>query len=199
MSSFSTIVTADFQIIAIDASPMENPARLRTRVRYELVGSGRGFHREQRVGEWELDWIATPGPPADASSRNRFRLQSWQALGETRSRSSAPLFVDIAAQSLGGNPSYSAQLLHGADHWRTVLDVACGIDIYGHNGVSVGDIDDDGFDDLYVCQPAGLPNRLYRNRGTARLRTSRKRPESASSKTRLARFLLTSTTTAGKI
>ena len=55
--------------------------------------------------------------------------------------------------------------LHGADYWRTVLDVACGIDIYGHNGVSVGDIDDDGFDDLYVCQPAGLPNRLYRNRG----------------------------------
>ena len=45
------------------------------------------------------------------------------------------------------------------------MDVACGIDIYGHNGVSVGDIDDDGFDDLYVCQPAGLPNRLYRNRG----------------------------------
>ena len=40
-----------------------------------------------------------------------------------------------------------------------------GIDIYGHNGVSVGDIDNDGFDDLYVCQPAGLPNRLYRNRG----------------------------------
>ena len=40
-----------------------------------------------------------------------------------------------------------------------------GIDIYGHNGVSVADIDDDGFDDLYVCQPAGLPNRLYRNRG----------------------------------
>ena len=61
--------------------------------------------------------------------------------------------------------SYSSQLLRGADYWRTVLDVACGIDIYGHNGVSVGDIDDDGFDDLYICQPAGLPNRLYRNRG----------------------------------
>jgi hypothetical protein len=37
--------------------------------------------------------------------------------------------------------------------------------VYGHNGVSAGDIDNDGFDDLYVCQPAGLPNRLYRNRG----------------------------------
>ena len=40
-----------------------------------------------------------------------------------------------------------------------------GIDIYGHNGVSVGDIDNDGYDDLYICQPAGLPNRLFRNRG----------------------------------
>ena len=87
------------------------------------------------------------------------------ALNETRSRSAAPVFADIAAQAFAGSPSYSAQLLHGADYWRTVLDVACGIDIYGHNGVSVGDIDDDGFDDLYVCQPAGLPNRLYRNRG----------------------------------
>src|SRR6202035_3066879 len=34
----------------------------------------------------------------------------------------------------------------------------------GHNGVSFADIDGDGFDDLYVCQPAGLPNRLFRNR-----------------------------------
>jgi len=56
-------------------------------------------------------------------------------------------------------------MLRGVDYWRTVLDGACGIDVYGHNGVSVADIDNDGFDDLYVCQPAGLPNRLYRNRG----------------------------------
>jgi hypothetical protein len=30
--------------------------------------------------------------------------------------------------------------------------------------VSVGDADGDGLDDLYVAQPAGLPNRLYRAR-----------------------------------
>ena len=34
-----------------------------------------------------------------------------------------------------------------------------------NNGVAAGDFDNDGFDDFYVCQPAGLPNRLYRNRG----------------------------------
>jgi len=45
------------------------------------------------------------------------------------------------------------------------MDGACGIDVYGNNGLAVGDFDNDGMDDFYVCQPAGLPNRLYRNRG----------------------------------
>ena len=161
LNSFLKIVTAEFQVVGIEAVPatpiQELPAGLRTRVRYEIVGSGRDFYREQRVGHWELEWTAASG--------DGFRLRTWRALDETLSRAADPVYLDIAAQALGGNPSYSSQLLRGADYWRTVLDGACGIDIYGHNGVSVGDIDGDGFDDLYVCQPAGLPNRLYRNRG----------------------------------
>ena len=158
MSGFSQIVTAEFQVTKIEVSGSDVGATaLHTRLRYELVGSGKDSYREQRVGYWDLDW--------QESSSGEFRLLTWKSLDETQSRSSAPVFVDISAQAIGGNPSYSAQLLHGSDYWRTVLDGACGIDIYGHNGVSVGDIDNDGFDDLYVCQPAGLPNRLYRNRG----------------------------------
>ncbi|PYV80416.1 MAG: hypothetical protein DMG93_19060, partial [Acidobacteria bacterium] len=56
-------------------------------------------------------------------------------------------------------------MLQGTDYWRTVLDGACGIDVYGNQGIAVGDYDGDGFDDIYVCQPSGLPNRLYRNQG----------------------------------
>jgi tetratricopeptide (TPR) repeat protein/thiol-disulfide isomerase/thioredoxin len=164
MSVFSKIVTAEFQVTKIEAIPAAAsrlPERLQTRVRYEIVGAGSGFHREQRVGCWDLEWVAY----LSSSAPDEFRLRRWQALDETRSRSTSPVFVDIAVPVLGGNASYSAQMLRGADYWRTVLDGASGIDIYGHNGVSVADIDDDGFDDLYVCQPAGLPNRLYRNRG----------------------------------
>jgi len=43
------------------------------------------------------------------------------------------------------------------------LDPATGIGIYGSNGIAVGDIDNDGADEVYVCQPGGLPNRLYKD------------------------------------
>lgn len=160
LAGFSRVLVAEFQVTRISAesvSPSGVPGLLRTRVRYELAGAGRGFFREQRVGHWQLEWQAAP--------HGSFQIRRWQALAETRSRSASPMFADVTAQAFAANASYSAQLLHGADYWRTVLDGACGIDVYGHNGVSVGDIDNDGFDDLYVCQPAGLPNRLFRNRG----------------------------------
>lgn len=155
LGDWSQIVTADFQITSIDIG-----ASVSTRVRYELVGTGAGFYREQRVGYWQLAWSRTPS--------NEYRLQSWRASDEKRNRRVRRSFADITAHAFGANPSYAQQMLHGVDYWRTVLDGACGIDIYGHNGVSVGDIDGDGFDDVYVCQPAGLPNRLYRNRGDGR-------------------------------
>jgi tetratricopeptide (TPR) repeat protein/peroxiredoxin len=161
LTVFSKILTAEFQVTTIEAGSLLSTAlsasQLQTRIRYELVGTGHGFYREQRVGYWHLTW--------EPSAAGEFHVLNWQALDETQSRSAAPGYVDIAAATLGGNASYSSQLLRGTDYWRTVLDGACGIDVYGHNGVSVGDIDGDGFDDLYVCQPGGLPNRLYRNRG----------------------------------
>src|SRR4051812_28335064 len=151
MSSFSTLATVEFQITHIQASSN----RIKTLVHYDLVGRTHDSYREQRIGDWDMEWSFTG---------EEFKLRNWQTLEEAVSSTSSPVFSDITAEALGSNPSYSAQLLRGADYWRTVLDGACGIDIYGHNGVSVGDIDDDGFDDLYICQPAGLPNRLYRNR-----------------------------------
>ncbi len=161
LSGWSKVVTAEFQITRVDTldpSLSDSPPKsLRTRVRYEIVGAGDGFFREQRVGEWDLLWIA--------SASSGFLVREWHIREESEARSLTPVYVDITASALGGNSSYQAQLQHGVDYWRTVLDGASGIDIYGHNGVCLADIDNDGYDDLYVCQPAGLPNRLYRNRG----------------------------------
>ena len=154
LKSLPQLLTSEFQVTAIEADGI---GRLRTQIRYELVGRGADVDREQRVGSWGMDW--------EPASEGGYRLRAWRHLEETRSRSFAPMYEDITVGAMGGNASYSAQLLHGVDYWRTVLDGTCGIDIYGHNGVSVGDIDGNGRDGLYVCQPAGLPNRLYRNQG----------------------------------
>ena len=161
LSVFSNFLTAEFQVTCIQAAPPSAsapmPGVLKTRVRYDIVGSGGDFYREQRVGQWELEW--------SASRNDEYRIRKWLAFDETRSRAVAPVYAEISQDAFGSNSSYASQLLRGVDYWRTVLDGACGIDIYGHNGVSVGDIDNDGFDDVYICQPAGLPNRLFRNRG----------------------------------
>lgn len=162
MSPLAKLLTVEFQVTSIRTEspqplPPGLPVWLRTLVRFELVGTGVGFHREQRIGNWELEW--------EVLSSGEVRLRQWKVLDEMRSRSLAPIFEDIASQAFAGNASYDSQLIPGTDYWRTVLDGSCGIDIYGHNGVSFADVDGDDFDDLYVCQPAGLPNRLFRNRG----------------------------------
>lgn len=148
--------TADFEITSIEVVPGE-PLSVRTAVRFDLLAAG-GGQREQRVGTWSMDWVREQ-PAAD------WTLRRWQVETEERSVLRGSGFVDVTAQALGGVPPYREQLLLGSDEWRTQLDGASGIDIYGNNGVAAGDFDGDGLDDLYISQPAGLPNRLLRNRG----------------------------------
>jgi hypothetical protein len=78
-------------------------------------------------------------------------------------------FSDVTTHVFGRTASFDEQLAKGIPWWRSVLDVACGTDVFGSQGIAVGDIDNDGRDEIYICQSGGLPNRLYRIRtdGTA--------------------------------
>lgn len=75
------------------------------------------------------------------------------------------IFRDVTVSALGSNVSFAEQFGHGINEWAERLDVLSGIDVYGLNGVAVGDYDGDGLDDFFVCQPGGLPGRLFRNKG----------------------------------
>jgi Flp pilus assembly protein TadD len=156
LASYSSLLTVEFKLADIQ---LGEPASsdVKTRIRYEFVGSGKGCYREQHSGVNELVWQVTPqGVPV---------VTSWSIEVDTESRAYGPIFQEITSQVLAGCPCYTEQLERGADYWRTLLDAASGIDVYGNNGIAAGDIDNDGFDDLYVCQPSGLPNRLFRNDG----------------------------------
>jgi Flp pilus assembly protein TadD/peroxiredoxin len=156
LGDISRVETAEFEITGIDeAAGM--PLTVRLDIRYDMVGMRKDGQREERVGRWKTEW--------SRDESQNWKAHRWQATEETQAVGGEPAFIDVTAQAFGGTESYRNQMLRGADYWRTVLDGACGIDVYGNNGVAAGDFDNDGFDGLYVCQPAGLPNRLYRNRG----------------------------------
>ena len=156
LSSMARIETAEFEIVGIEETPGPSPF-VHIVIRYDIAGTRTDAGREERVGHWRTQWAR------DGS--NQWRAFRWEATEETVSRTRGPIFIDVTTEALGQTESYKNQLLYGADHWRTVLDGACGIDVYGNNGLAVGDYDNDGLDDFYICQGAGLPNRLYHNRG----------------------------------
>ena len=119
------------------------------RVRYEISSEDiSGLH--YRVGHWEQVWI-------------NGRLSRATPLDENRTTSGKSLFQDVTSSLFGSVDSFAQQINLGVPYWRARLDSATGIDLYGENGVAVGDIDGDGWDEIYVCQPGGLPNRLYKN------------------------------------
>ncbi len=102
-------------------------------------------------GLWKVSWRGT-------------ELASFGPLEETRAMSDQPWFRDVTGSVFAGCSAFKDQLALGVPYWRARLDPASGIDIYGSNGIAVGDIDNDGVDEIYVCQPGGLPNKLFRFR-----------------------------------
>ncbi len=141
---------AEFDVISL-AVASDNPLRVEVRVRYELAADTRS-----RVGHWRQTW--------------EHGAQGWSLLRATSTDEMAcetaqPLFQDETNHAIAHLPSYRTQLWYGQNYWRARLDAATGIDVYGENGIAAGDIDNDGWDEVYICQPAGLPNRLLKNRG----------------------------------
>lgn len=149
------LTVAEFKLAEAVISS-ENPLVVQTTVRFRLAGSSQSGGKFQRAGSWQIEWTGDP---------SALKVQSWALAEEVLSRSSGTVFEEVTERALAGVRSYHEQLIPGATAWRTRLDSAVGMDVYDNTGIAAGDFDNDGFEDVYICQPAGLPNRLYRNRG----------------------------------
>ena len=118
-------------------------------VRFEVAGEDTEGRLVHRTGHWHQRWEGG-------------RLVEFEPVEDYLVTEAKPWFRDVTAAAFGGVASFRNQLARGVPYWRSRIDPATGMDLYGSNGVSVGDIDGDGQDEIYVCQPGGLPNRLYK-------------------------------------
>ena len=154
LEDFRSVTVAEFLITAIDFQKDKLGAT--TKIRYDIVGPGRDAWRVQRVGEWQVRW---------SRETSGWLVREWTAAEQLRSRALAPVFSEVTKAAFGGNESFKRQLSAGFDALTVTMDSVLARDSNGHHGVTVGDIDGDGLDDIYIAQPYGLPDRLYRARG----------------------------------
>ena len=148
---FDSISLAEFKIVGIrrvDALAIVD-------VRLELGGRTSGGLLSL-LGPIEMKWSV---------SGEEWTLESSTVEGLREVGAEQFHFTEITNETFGAIPSFKAQLSKDTDYWRGRLDAAVGVSVYGHQGISLGDADGDGWEDIYISQPAGLPNRLYLNNG----------------------------------
>ena len=118
--------------------------------------------RLEQNAEWLIDWQL----PEEGSPRIRqLRLTQWEEVFTPASRQ----FEEITSAVIK-HPDTASQLATGTDTWRARIENYLHIHLFGQRGLAVGDVNGDLRDDIYFCQPGGLPNRLLLHQpdGTAR-------------------------------
>ena len=120
----------------------------------EMTGRIDGKQGRSATGLWDIRWHK------NKRSDGTLRIDSIRLLGHEEIHSyveNGLLLEDCAASVLRRDGELRASLGHGMDQWSKMLP---GADILGDCGLSIGDVNRDGLDDIYVCQTHGLPNLL---------------------------------------
>lgn len=131
------------------------PEHVDTKILLLADGHDDSGNSRQINSRWHIAWTEQEdGPPLI----KKVTLESFEQVDLVLN---APrLFTDRAAALLPKGQDVTQQLSSGLMRWTRQLDKDTGVSTNGYLGLSVGDLDGDGLDDLYVAQTGGLPNRL---------------------------------------
>lgn len=68
-------------------------------------------------------------------------------------------FEDVAGTVMAGRGG--SLLARSIAELSGRMDASFGVGVLGHHGVTVADVNGDGIEDIYLCQPGGVPNQLW--------------------------------------
>ena len=109
----------------------------------------------QQSSTWLCRWHSSNG--------GQMRLIELRAnnFEEVRAQKDHVGFEQITEAAIGNTKSYREILTRGFDYWQDRLEGRFGIFPTAWHGMAVGDVNGDGMEDVYVCEPGGLPNALF--------------------------------------
>lgn len=138
----------------------DNGATATTRAIVTSLGKGGDSQRSvEQHAVWDLVW-ETIGNAAGSPPRIQKIQPTSYRISQTREGSDR-LFTDCTAAAFKDCPTYATALLPGLDDWAARMHNQIGMESEGYQGMAMGDVNGDGLDDLYLCQPGGLPNLLF--------------------------------------
>ena len=138
-------LSAEVMVLAIDG--VRDPT---TRARCVLAA--RGAAPAQVAFGVEARWSTAAD---EGLVLDELTLLDYEVVGAAR-----PLFVELTPWVLGDADYYREELLRGVDDYFMRVDRRGGSNFQGMQGISIGDVDGDGLEDVYIGQQVGLPNRL---------------------------------------
>ena len=139
----------DVHVKIVDVRPDPTADSFSARVLLELDAVAAPWI-QQRI-EWETRWTRS-------IELQKIKLRFFE---EVRWGQRLRWFRDRTADVFTNEPAFTRQLAFGIDDWRGRLESGLAPTITGFFGLALGDADGDGRDDLFLCQPHGLPNRLF--------------------------------------
>ena len=129
------------------------PNGFRTRILTQLAGTSREGLVEVDF-TIVLDWLLED----EASEPVLIGSQGVEDFTEARFDSERrPLFADRTGAVFSGRKVFTENLRHGLDYWRHRVEAPWGAGIVSESGIAVGDANGDGWDDVFVPRPEGLP------------------------------------------
>tara|TARA_B100001093_G_scaffold154469_2_gene147145 strand:+ start:4463 stop:6214 length:1752 start_codon:yes stop_codon:yes gene_type:complete len=132
---------AEIKVVKVDLSG-ENAT---TALNVQIADSGLQINARW-IAQWTKD-----NPPALLDLRVTSHEECLRGSGGTLVDSTGAVLAPFVEK---------AQVVHGMDHWVGRIETLLGIEIGGWHGLATADVNNDGLDDIYLCDGGGLPNRL---------------------------------------